>query len=196
MDEISEQKRRENESLQEDLKRRFADAEAKFASLEKRADFSKKIQYKNGNMYEGEVAFNKPHGFGTKTYPDGRKYIGEFHGGVKQGIGIEYLQDGSHYCGEWVKNAKSGHGVFTKVYDLGNTTVYNGTWKCGKEDGEGIYYYSNGTYFAGLWESGELIDELSRDIDLTIGGCIDKTNEMFKKIYEEKDADGFYKKYR
>ena len=159
-------------------------------------DFSKTIEYKSGNVYKGEVVFSKPHGFGTKTYPNGKKYVGEFKDGEKYGIGVEYLKNGSFYLGEWEKNVKSGHGIYTKMYDLGSSTIYNGKWKDNKKDGEGIHYYTNRTFYAGLWVKGELVDELSRDVDLTLAGCIGKTNEMYKKIFEEKDDDGFYKKYR
>ena len=132
MDEVSELKRKENEALAKQLEERFENAKERYHSNPKRVDFSKTIEYKSGNVYKGEVVFSKPHGFGTKTYPNGKKYVGEFKDGEKYGIGVEYLKNGSFYLGEWEKNVKSGHGIYTKMYDLGSSTIYNGKWKDNK----------------------------------------------------------------
>jgi len=161
-----------------------------------RSDFTKTIEYSNGVVYTGEVVFNKPHGYGTKTYPSGKKYVGDFRNGKKCGMGIETLADGSKYVGEFRENKRNGRGVFTHLHKLGVTTSYEGFWKDNKEDDEGIFRYTGQKLFCGVWKDGVCIETSKRDIDIHANGCIGTTDEMYQRIYEEKDEDGYYKKYR
>ncbi len=44
-------------------------------------------KYKNGDTYVGEMKNDKPHGYGTYTWPIGEKYVGVFKNDKKHGQG-------------------------------------------------------------------------------------------------------------
>ena len=43
----------------------------------------KKIKYKNGDVYIGEVKNNKKHGKGKYIFANGQTYIGEYRNGIR-----------------------------------------------------------------------------------------------------------------
>ncbi len=78
-----------------------------------------KIEYPNGDVYEGEVKDNLPHGKGKiiKFLPEfDRKveYIGDFKNGLREGYGKSIVitgpSKGSSYEGEWKNDKQHGKG--------------------------------------------------------------------------------------
>jgi hypothetical protein len=93
-----------------------------------------KIQYANGDTYEGEFYDDKREGFGIYTWKVGGKYIGESFQNSFQGFGVITFSDG---------------------------TKYTGDFKDGEFEGEGERIYSNGTIQKGLFGKGKYLGKIS-----------------------------------
>jgi hypothetical protein len=79
----------------------------------------------SGETYSGDWRYNKPHGFGTKTYPDGSYYTGEWVDGIEKGKGkAEFMLKGT------------GIGVSEREY------LIEGIWENGFPI-YGVYYFPN-----------------------------------------------------
>ena len=63
----------------------------------------KRIEYKNGDYYEGELKKGKPHGEGKYVWRSGAWYFGDFKKGVIHGSGIYTWPDGSSCNADWKK---------------------------------------------------------------------------------------------
>ncbi len=90
------------------------------------------IQFPNGNVYEGEVRFGKPHGQGKMTFADGGQYVGDFKSGKFHGSGNRVWPDGDIYRGQWKDGQYHGKGKFSRP----DGSSSEGTWKNGSfQDG-------------------------------------------------------------
>ena len=134
----------------------------------------KKINYSNGDRYEGEflngkkngygIFFNNNgdryegnwsngwiNGYGTYYFRDGNIYQGYFLKAIKTGKGKFYWSDGNRYDGDWLNDERTGKGKF--YWSDGNR--YEGEFLNGKKNGYGIYYWSNGDRYDGYWLNGK-----------------------------------------
>ena len=71
-------------------------------------------------------------------------------------IAIIAYADGDRYVGE-VRDFGGNHGKMPDGYGTMTATngdLYNGEWKCGKQNGFGIYIWADGTGFFGMWQNG------------------------------------------
>ncbi|CAF1500700.1 unnamed protein product [Adineta ricciae] len=65
----------------------------------------KRIDYDNGDHYEGEIKDGKRSGKGTLIYADGRKYVGQFKNDKFHGDGKFIWKNGDMYDGDF-KNVR------------------------------------------------------------------------------------------
>ena len=98
----------------------------------------------------GEIAFGKPNGQGTETFPDGDKYEGGWKNDNKHGHGTLTISDGGKYVGEINDGDMHGHGIYTST-DGGK---YVGEFKDGNF-WNGTTYEIDGNIF-GKWVNGKL----------------------------------------
>ena len=92
-----------------------------------------KIEYPNGDVYEGELKDNLPHGKGKiiKTIPKLNRtfeYTGDFKNGLKEGLGKSIIltgpSKGSTNEGEWKNDKQNGKGKFFFVTPDGKQHWY------------------------------------------------------------------------
>lgn len=109
-----------------------------------------KIQYANGDVYEGQTVHFLRHGIGKLTYGGGDIYQGEFHFDDMEGKGTYTYLSGDRYVGEFSKNLKHGKGTYTWVAGSDGTfDTYEGEYVTGKRCGKGIYTWADGTRYEG-----------------------------------------------
>lgn len=133
---------------------------------------SNKEQLSEDDIYTGEKnAKGEKHGTGKMEYENGNVYEGQWVDGVRQGKGKITFANKSSYEGTWSNDKIAGRGIYTyfngNVYDgqlengvpagFGKMTyingdVYDGEWKEGKRYGEGKMLYKNGEKFVGNWK--------------------------------------------
>jgi hypothetical protein len=133
-------------------------------------------KYKNGDTYVGEMKNDKPHGYGTYTWPIGEKYVGVFKNDKKHGQGTWTFKD-IKYVGEWKEDSMHGQGTLTSNgkkfigkfkdnYMVKGTTTwtsgesagdkYVGDHKDHDQHGQGTHTWSNGDKYIGEWKKGNM----------------------------------------
>lgn len=114
-----------------------------------------RIEFDNGDIYEGEMVNGLRHGKGKYTWANGDFYEGEWAKGWRCGFGIyksysKNEKDGSTYTsytyeGEWKDSKKHGQGIAKKykIYSLFGTPFltwsHEGGYANGDMHGHGIY---------------------------------------------------------
>ncbi len=109
-----------------------------------------KIEFPNGDVYEGEVKNSKPHGKGTLIKTKGLEYVGEWQNGIREGKGLSKwtkgLRKGSSYNGEYKNDMPNGKGkMYETMRDVGEKCFrkYEGDLLNGQPHGYGKMTYSN-----------------------------------------------------
>ncbi|MFN5135690.1 MAG: caspase family protein [Chitinophagaceae bacterium] len=100
---------------------------------------------------------NCSNGFGKIQYPNGDTYEGEFYDDRREGFGIYTWKTGGKFVGESYQNTFQGFGVI----EFADGTKYVGDFKDGEFDGEGEKTYSNGTIQKGLFGKGKYLGKIS-----------------------------------
>jgi len=108
-----------------------------------------KYKFKNGALYEGEMAYGKIHGLGTLTFANGDVYRGYWKANKREGEGILNTIDGLSYQGTFFNNKLHGK---VRVYDL-NGGFFEGQWADGINTTTGVYTTSDGVQEKGFWTS-------------------------------------------
>jgi len=104
----------------------------------------------NGNLYEGELKNNLPHGKGKITSKDW-VYEGELKNGMADGKGKLTAFDGSSYEGEFKNDKYNGKGRL----NYGNGSFYEGEFKDGQFNGKGKIVGANGIVYEGDFKEGK-----------------------------------------
>ena len=169
-----------------------------------------RIEFDNGDVYEGEMVNGLRHGKGKYTWANGDFYEGEWAKGWRSGFGIykSYSKnevDGSTFAsyvyeGDWKNSKKHGHGVATgykAVTPTGRICFdwsYDGEWIEDNRHGNGKYTYADGSYFTGVWENNKKIS--ASETVLPAESCAKSTvkREELKNgdVYEGEYKDGKY----
>ena len=99
------------------------------------ADGYAKMDFLNGEVYEGEFKENKKHGKGVYVWPSGndrQQYAGEFKNGLYEGEGIMTYYDGTKYEGSFKEDKRTGHGKLTYSDGASYKGYFeNGEWEGG-----------------------------------------------------------------
>ncbi|MGM9753208.1 MAG: hypothetical protein ACI3ZK_04020, partial [Candidatus Cryptobacteroides sp.] len=69
-----------------------------------------KIVFNNGDIREGSFTYGKMNGYGTYTWASGAKYVGEFEDNCMQGFGEYFYPNGDRYKGGWYQDKRNGFG--------------------------------------------------------------------------------------
>lgn len=131
-----------------------------------------RIRWKNGNVYNGDIHYNKMNGNGYMIWYDYNE----------------------KYVGQWTENTQNGYGIFIWYEHKGDLKMfrnrYVGEWVNGVRNGFGVFYYSNGSYYEGYWKN---------DMKEGFGIFIDADRKQIKGYYKEDrkiddNLTGHYKK--
>lgn len=108
----------------------------------------KRVELKNGDVYEGEWLDGRRHGTGVYRWRFGGSYEGDWDASYQHGRGIRTYRNGDVYDGEWSLDQRCGQGVM----HYGNGEVYDGYWLDGQRHGvEGHMSYACGDTYSGEW---------------------------------------------
>jgi hypothetical protein len=142
------------------------------AKEKKQRKKSKRLHYKNGDAYEGDVgADGRSHGRGSLRFKEGGWYRGGFERGVCHGKGTRKHANGDAYHGQWVSGRMEGRGVFhwaaghkyeggwkddhydgLGTFHWADGRRYEGQFKCGKKVGKGTFHFADGGRYEGNWQ--------------------------------------------
>jgi hypothetical protein len=109
-----------------------------------------KLEYFNGDKYEGDVKNGKPHGKG-EYISDGDIFEGNFIHGVFTAGKITY-EDGSVFEGDVVNYEPHGKGIHTWL----DGEKYEGDFANGKPHGKGTYTWPGGKIYKGIFSEGKM----------------------------------------
>lgn len=101
--------------------------------------------------YEGEVADNLPHGYGTLTYvKSGNTHTGNYVKGKRDGYGVFTFKSGTWYKGNYRADKMEGKGI----YQFASGRRYEGDFKNDKMHGYGKFFEIGGGYYEGDYKNG------------------------------------------
>lgn len=103
------------------------------------------------------ISGNCSNGYGKIQYSNGDTYEGEFYDDKREGFGIYIWKAGGKFIGESFQNTFQGFGVL----EFADGTKYTGDFKDGEFDGEGEKTYTNGTIQKGLFGKGKYLGKIS-----------------------------------
>ena len=112
-------------------------------------------------VYSGEWYKGKRQGYGKMQYASGNVYEGHWYGDKKCGKGVmNWIEDQSTYAGEWDNDLPNGNGEtlwanlkMSRLVTKQMSSVYRGTMKDGRKDGNGSFIYADGSQYSGEWKN-------------------------------------------
>jgi len=110
-----------------------------------------KIEFENGERYEGAWRGDTMNGKGTYYYASGNVYRGQWKDGNREGVGEHTWAEGFKYTGQWANNTMHGTGKY--VFPAGSE--YDGEYVNGVRTGQGTYKHANGSVYKGSFLSGK-----------------------------------------
>ena len=143
-----------------------------------------RINWKSGNIFEGELVDNKLHGNGYMVWKDkNEKYTGRWENNLQNGLGIHIWYDNrlgnnkffrDRYVGQWKDGKRNGYGKFY----YSNGSIYEGYWKNDKKEGFGILYFYDRTKISGIFKN----DIFLKDLQIITLNSQNNKNDSKKKI--------------
>lgn len=110
-----------------------------------------RIQWGNGEVYQGAVARGKRHGVGEFIWTSGQRYQGDWVDDRPHGRGTLRFANGNLFEGDIVDGQPQGQGRM--IYASGD--VYNGQIHQGEPHGQGSYLWISGQRYDGPWVQGK-----------------------------------------
>ena len=114
-------------------------------------DGNGKMDFLNGNIYNGTITNGFQNGMGRMVYRDRTIYDGSWTMGIRDGYG-EYIDGDSIYKGEWKDDKKHGDGELHI-----NGIVYKGPWYMDLKHGDFTETTNNGSSYILKYENDILI---------------------------------------
>ena len=164
-----------------------------------------RLEWSNGDYYEGDFKNGLRHGKGIMVEQNGaRKYEGTWVLSQKEGKGKEIFANGDRYIGEYSRDRFNGEGelvtrggTYTGSFKDGlrdgfgtmqfrTNCRYEGFWVKGRMNGKGLYIWPDTRKYEGQWENGE---RTGMGILTQVNG--EKYGE-FHKSYEDNSHEGMY----
>jgi len=115
----------------------------------------RKVNFPNGDYFEGTYVNGKRNGKGTYHYHDGSSYVGDYSNDQRHGQGIYILPDGSKYTGQFKNGRSDGEGIQTFIKG-GKVDTYKGQFTQDKFHGKGTYTSSSGWKYEGEWRDNQM----------------------------------------
>jgi hypothetical protein len=109
-----------------------------------------RIQWPNGDVYEGGLRAGKRHGTGEIVWASGQRYRGDWVDDRATGRGILKFPSGN----EWEGEVQDGHPHGTGRMRYASGDVYTGQVRQGVPEGQGVHVSANGDRHEGLWAAG------------------------------------------
>ncbi|HEY8878921.1 MAG TPA: hypothetical protein VIN03_15235 [Roseateles sp.] len=106
-----------------------------------------KVEWKNGDVYEGPLAHSRREGVGEIRWATGQRYKGEWSNDRVTGRGLMVFANGNQFDGTLVDGQPEGEGKLT--YASGD--VYTGQIRQGLPHGKGSYVWMSGQRYDGDW---------------------------------------------
>ncbi|KAF5198037.1 Phosphatidylinositol 4-phosphate 5-kinase [Thalictrum thalictroides] len=147
----------------------------------------RKLNYSNGDSYEGTWENGLRHGQGRFVWANGDVYIGEWKNDVREGHGKITYKNGSCFEGTFRNsNPEEGHGKLTSK----RGDYYEGTFRNFKKDGHGRYVWASGNEYSGEWKN-DVREGQGRFVwtngGIYIGEWKDDGGRLGKMIYKNGD---------
>lgn len=118
----------------------------------------------NGSIFDGLVDYlDRFQGPGRMEYKNGDVYDGNWKDGKRQGNGFIEYASGGDYDGEWLNGKRHGEGVETTADDR-----YDGSWARGKRHGVGILT-QGGVEVESQWSNGQRLDVFPTEFSMIEG---------------------------
>ncbi|MBE6635935.1 MAG: hypothetical protein E7617_07055 [Ruminococcaceae bacterium] len=181
--------------LAEETRRREA-AERKLYELETEKKLKEKEEaltalitvqqkiYENGDVYEGQMKYDRPHGKGKMILACGEIYEGDYYDGKRTGKGKYIYANGALYEGDFVDGKFHGKGKYT--YPDGS--VYDGEFLEGKMHGSAVITAIDGTQKKCVYDKDNIV--YSHEIDNRSKAPIEKVVNEYGDVYEGQLRDG------
>ncbi len=106
-----------------------------------------RVQWANGDVYQGQLLRSKRQGTGTFTWANGQRYTGDWVADRAQGQGEIVFVNGNRYVGAVLDDQPQGQG--TMHYASGDR--YSGGFEAALHHGRGTYTWANGQSLEGEW---------------------------------------------
>mmetsp|Transcript_40079 Transcript_40079/g.45609 ORF Transcript_40079/g.45609 Transcript_40079/m.45609 type:complete len:895 (+) Transcript_40079:32-2716(+) len=111
-----------------------------------------RVEYRNGDIFQGDFSHFLRTGFGEYTWKDGRQYHGDYEKDVRQGHGQFHYPNGDMFEGRFVKGVRHGPGRF----DFSDGSSYEGNFVKGEFHGQECkYIHKDGRVYLGDFGNGE-----------------------------------------
>ena len=105
-----------------------------------------RIDYRNGDIFDGEFRNNVRSGEGRYEWSDGRQYQGEWKADMREGQGRFHFPNGDVFEGQFVAGKRHGFGRF----EFHDNSLFEGTFKNGEFHGQGCkYVHKDGRVYLG-----------------------------------------------
>jgi len=159
----------------------------KYQELE---DGSYKIEYNNGDIYEGELEINGNYenstlcGQGKMFFFDGDIYNGKWKSDLRHGLGKMEYANGFIYEGEFDANYRDGHGKMI----FPNKAEYDGEWDLDKWNEQGKYTSVDGAVYDVISKKG-VIQPIITDVEATHVSKVEWIDD-FPHVYLEEGLMG------
>ena len=132
----------------------------------------------------GEFKKGKITGIGRMQFANGNYYEGEFMDGFISGWGKFIWDDGNYYIGNYLNNKKHGLGIF--VWTLEPLNALIGFWSHGKQNGICVRLFKGQCKFAIVQESNSnILLNTKWEINKYLKPSQVKYKNLFKKKYNE-----------
>ena len=118
-------------------------------------DITKRINYRDGSYYEGDMVRGARHGKGKQVWADGSHYDGNWLNDRINGFGTLVDKDGNKMTGSWRDNKLNGFAIKEKV----NGDKYEGQWINDMKSGQGSQSWVNGAKYSGDFVNNYLCGE-------------------------------------
>jgi hypothetical protein len=144
-----------------------------------------KIKYPEADYY-GEVNSNcEPHGKGKMDYKNGEQYEGTFDKGLMHGVGVYKWPSGIVYIGSFNMGKEHGRATLSCA-----DYFFKGLYYKGKRNGQGRIEYTNGDFKDGEWKNNEFMHgkiRLTNDNGYIYEGeCLNGKRHGVGKIFNQK----------
>lgn len=150
----------------------FADGSTYIGQLNERGelDGNGRMQWKNGDVYEGNFRAGLFQGHGRLSMSASGIYTGNFVAGLMDGQGELIYADGSRYRGEFKQNQFNGKGTLRYL----DGSFYRGDFVNGRPHGKGQWFFADQSTYSGDVVNGVITGkgELNRAGNKYIGELI------------------------
>eukprot|EP00400_MALV-I_sp_L67-5_P000355 gene355-709_t len=108
-------------------------------------------QFEDGSLFKGQFMHGNRQGEGKMEWSNGDSYDGHWYKSCLDGNGTLRYHDKSVYRGQWAMNKRSGYGVYT----FSDGRQYEGEWVKDQPHGKGHVYFPNGSVVTAEFAKGE-----------------------------------------